>query len=159
MTGERCARCPEQAERTLGAEPLCNPCAEQILDPIRMRVDEQARQTSGFGGRGRQTGPRRLDYGPDWALLTCDACESEWVGQIGEPCTWCDFKYAEVLTEQRAVLLHPDLPAPDMGSTRRRAEVAWARRLRTGVDAGIITEAEGRSALERELAKSAEFTA
>jgi hypothetical protein len=41
-------------------------------------------------GIGRQAGPLRPDYGPDWAELACDQCAATWVGRIGDPCDWCE---------------------------------------------------------------------
>jgi hypothetical protein len=41
-------------------------------------------------GVGRQNGPLRPDYGPNWAELKCDQCGAGWVGIIDDPCGWCE---------------------------------------------------------------------
>lgn len=155
-----CSGCSDPGTRQLGFDWWCDDCHETLLAPIRQRViarqgaiDTIRRNGDPFGGHGRQDGPIRHDYGPDWADLRCDRCGAGWVGRINEPCDWCARSYELLLEVQRSVLLNPDLPHPE-AAERRRAETAWAERLGRAVKAGLLDRKTARVALERELAKS-----
>jgi hypothetical protein len=119
-------------------------------------------------GTGRQRGPLRLDYGPTWADLECDVCGATWVGELDDPCGWCEDRAARDLQDVRRAILWPDWSIPqgerydDLSELdrlvwdttrgiRRGAAVehAWAERLRQAVEAGIITPAEAEAVINR----------
>jgi hypothetical protein len=99
-------------------------------------------------GHGQQTGILRPEYGDGWAELQCDECDATWVGPIGEPCNWC----ATALDNMRRWQAEKVLEAPEVDPEDERYDgvmVAWGKRLRVAVEAGIITEQQARTAYER----------
>lgn len=98
-----------------------------------------------MNGFGRQYGPLRLDYGPEWSDLKCDQCGATWVGIIDEPCGWCDAAL-ERMTRWQAelVIQRPDVDPED--SRYNTAMRAWAARMATAVTAGIITKRQADNA-------------
>ncbi len=98
-------------------------------------------------GHGRQHGPLRPDYGPQWAELACDTCHATWVGIINDPCTWCEQALQRLLADQRHNLLHPPWLHDNDGP--RHDELMWAARLRRAVEADLITDLEARNAIRR----------
>ena len=96
-----------------------------------------------YDGVGRQTGPRRLDWGDDYADLTCDQCGATWTGRIDSPCQWCR-RSLELLIEHQRDLLRamPDVDPDD--ERYRDALTAWGRRIALAVTADLISEHEGR---------------
>jgi hypothetical protein len=65
-------------------------------------------------GVGRQNGPLRPDYGPNWAELKCDQCGATWVGVIGDPCGWCEKALEEMTKGMVAELVDGGHAAPDI---------------------------------------------
>lgn len=101
-------------------------------------------------GAGVQAGPRRPDHGPEYVELECVACAASWVGTLLAPCPWC----AEALTRMQSwqaqnVLRVPDVDADDRTYPARMS--AWATRMATAVEAGLITAAQARAAWDREV--------
>jgi hypothetical protein len=99
-------------------------------------------------GLGMQAGPLRPDWGPGWADLQCDRCDATWTGPLGEDCAWC----ANALERMVAWQAELTLIAPDIDPADERydgAMVAWGKRLRVAVEAGIISDHQSRSAWER----------
>lgn len=139
-----CSTCSRPAVRSLGTKWLCVEHSEAILAPIRARVlaDE-----SGIG-HGRRSGPWRPEYGDHWAMLGCSVCDASWLGEVGEDCTWCTGRADRTLAAQKLRLLRPELPDK---SDRRYGDAvaAWATRVAVAVKAEIISEVEGRAAVDR----------
>jgi hypothetical protein len=102
-------------------------------------------------GIGRQAGPLRPDYGPDWAELACDQCSATWVGRIGDPCDWCE-KALERMRQWAGedALRPPEVDPDDIRYDARMA--AWAGRLRRAVSVGLILEADAVAALRKAAA-------
>ena len=137
-----CDHCGQPATRTLCAETLCHQCAETILQPIRYRV--------GLTGSGMLAGIYRPEYGPGVADLECGACGATWVGVVGDPCTWCEDRAENQRRWQAELVLQA--PLHDRDDPRRRAALeAWAQRLATAVQAGIIDRHEADRAWKRAL--------
>jgi hypothetical protein len=121
----------------------CDSCAEELLGGIRARV---IGNESG-SGYGRELRPRP-DWGDGWADMSCSVCDAGWTGRPGSPCRWCQGRAVRRAEEQCRLLLRPELP--DRGDPqRRRALEAWAERLARAVNAGVVTEAEARTAIAR----------
>lgn len=124
---------------------MCGPCAATLLDLVRGRLIVRRDGV----GLGVQTGPLRLDYGPNWARLECELCGASWVGPIGESCAWCEQRLEQTLAGQRRLLLRPELP--ERGDRRRVGALkAWGARMRVAHDAGTITRGELDAAWTRE---------
>jgi len=93
---EVCAFCPELAVRLLGTQGYCQECLDTFLEPLRQKV--------------------RQKYGDVRALikheasgwhLECQICGATWVGDEGEPCSWCLEGYQRLREQRRTDLLHP----------------------------------------------------
>lgn len=115
----------------------------------------------------------RPDHGPGFHQRLCATCGAGWVGHVrdGDWCPWCEAaQRRQVADEQRLLLLDPPWLRSDAGSPRyeqlsdddkavwdrTRGQVrgagsmeTWVRRLHRAVEAGLISEAEARRALDR----------
>lgn len=101
-------------------------------------------------GVGRQVGPLRLDWGPNFANLECCVCEATWVGPLGEPCYWCERLDQIQRKHQAEIVSRP--PDIDRADTRFvPAMRAWGERLARAVAAGIVTEDRARNAWRRQV--------
>lgn len=147
---EPCSQCGQPAARLIAALAFCASCAEAFLEPIRARVAaREITETPGIGF-GRQIGPSRADWGPDFADLQCDVCEATWTGPIGESCSYCA-QWLDLATEtQRQRLLWPDLPDPQ-SDRHYPALQTWAKQLAAAVAEQIITEHQARAAWDRKV--------
>jgi hypothetical protein len=148
--------CGKTSVRTLAGVPYCEGCAEFIVGPIRAKVN-RADGATGFAGIGRPTTPAD-GYPHGWWSLLCDLCGAGWTGREGGNCPWCDSRYKQALTEQRDLLLRPDLPDDD-DPRRNQVVVAWIKRLARGVKAGIVTEPVARRTMERLVGERGERAA
>lgn len=101
-------------------------------------------------GTGRQDGPLRPDWGPQWAELTCDTCAATWVGPIGEPCGYCDAAEERQRAWQAAMVLDVELPDRDAGHYANAVR-GWGARLRRAIDAELIAETDARRAWQRKV--------
>ena len=104
--------------------------------------------TALLDGVGRQQGPLRLDWGPTWADLKCDQCGATWVGQIDDPCSWCQRSLELARMYQRDLLLKPPDADPSDATYPARM-IAWAERLDRGVQAELINQRDAEAALRR----------
>lgn len=140
-----CVRCPEPATATIGVEHYCPQHHAEVLDPIRARVIHPI----DLDGHGHQTGPRRPDWGPGWADLTCTTCAATWTGPIGEPCWWCEQRNRYMVAQHiETVLTPPDIDADH--TDRLHVLAAWLQRMMVARDAGLITREEAERAWQRE---------
>lgn len=99
-------------------------------------------------GHGYQVGPLRPDWGPRWADLACDQCDATWTGPIGEPCWYCARQRQLMFDYQaEATLTSPDTDPDDINYPK--ALKAWAERMNTAVEAGIITDRDASGAYRR----------
>ncbi len=101
-----------------------------------------------------QTGRKRPDFGNAFADCTCTACSYQAVAPVGEPCGPC----VASAEQQRAwqaekVLTPPDIDPDDRNRDGRLK--AWAERLARAVAAELITEAQARMVLKREVRHAA----
>jgi hypothetical protein len=112
-------------------------------------------------------GRPRPDFGPGHVERACQ-CGATWIGGADDPCWWCAQAERRQLDDQRRRLLWPEWMASQgprydelapvdravwdrtRGILRGADSVkAWTHRLIDAVDAGIVTEAEARAALNR----------
>lgn len=125
-----CTTCDAPGIRNLGTEGFC----AEHLGALFARFDPAVLALRGIGLPGRSTDPRDL---------ACTACDATWHGTPGESCSWCVRRHEHQLEHQAELLLQP----PEELTTA--AIAAWARRLATGVKAGLVDEATARRALIR----------
>jgi hypothetical protein len=125
-----CDTCGAPGIRNLGTDGFC----AEHLGVLYGRFDPVVLAMRGIGLPGSSTDPHDL---------TCAACEATWWGLPGEVCQWCARRHQHQLEHQAELLLEP----PEEITTATIA--AWARRLATGVKAGLIDEATARRALQR----------
>ena len=141
--GDPCHTCGSKSTRRVAAKVYCDLCCDGIVDDIAARI---AMRNPEGGGR---PGAPAAGHGPGHAWLTCIACGAEWVERPWTDCLWCDRSEKSRCDRQRLLLLHPELPDRD-DDRRGLAIKAWAERLAVAVDAGQVTEHEGRGALGRQ---------
>lgn len=84
--------------------------------------------------------------------LACNACGATWVGIIGEPCSWCEDALERQQGYQIDLLLTPPDVDPDDGNHDNRME-GWQDRMFIGIEAGLITEQQARTAWDRAKVK------
>lgn len=80
--------------------------------------------------------------------LKCDVCGATWVGADGDPCTWCADALNRQAKWQAELLLQP----PDIDPDDRNHDnvmLAWAQRLKRGVEAELVTQMQASNAWER----------
>ena len=147
--GEQCSQCKSQAWRTLGSLAYCQPCREELLQPIH----ERAFLPEGFDGTGRPTGTHTGAASRHIQELECHQCAATWVGKPGEYCAYCAGLYSRSVSEQKRLLLRPELPDTD-STTRPAALTAWADRLAVAITAEVITRQQARQAFNRETMKA-----
>lgn len=117
-------------------------------------------------------GVPRPDHGQGFRQILCPTCGAGWVGheRDGDWCPWCEAAAARHRALERRLLLDPPWLASDVGSARydalgdadkavwdrtrgQRRNVdsveVWTARLARAVEAGVITQAEAYSALDR----------
>lgn len=125
-----CTTCEAPGVRNLGTEGFC----AHHLTQLYTRFDPAVFALHGIGLPGHTSSPHDL---------TCVACQATWTGTPGEPCPWCQRRHHHQLDHQTDLLLEP--PDPLTATTL----TAWARRLATAVQAGLIDEHTARRTLQR----------
>jgi hypothetical protein len=125
-----CSTCGAPGIRNVGTDGFC----AEHLGALYNRFDPAVFALRGIGLPGRS---------PDPHDVTCASCDATWWAQPGEVCPWCARRAQHQLEHQAELLLEP--PA----EITTAAIAAWARRLATGVKAGLVDEATARRAILR----------
>lgn len=124
-----CAACGEAGWRNLGAKGFCQRHLAELLatfDPSVFAV-----------GFGVPVGPMRPGHGPTACDLECVCCGAEFVGEPLVSCAYCETSLERMIAWQAEIVSTP--PDVDPDDWRFPAAMrAWAQRLATAVDAGII---------------------
>ena len=158
MSAAVCSRCERRpSELTRGMTPLCGPCWAEWRADIVGRLGGEVDRGGVIDGKhvvwrdggGVQVGGARPDHGPDQVELGCPLCEATWIGALGDSCPWCDRRTAQLVAEQRSLLLAGPVERDDE-SLR-----LWAHRLADAVKAGILELDDARRAWRRELRHAA----
>lgn len=151
-----CSRCDRPSELTIGTEAICGPCWSVWRDELVRGIGGHERIERAFDGGyvatwvplgAVQAGAHRPDHGPDEYDVACPICSASWVGRIGSRCAWCAEREAAVYEEHRRALL----AGPHESETTRE----WAHRLVDAMKAKIVTEAEIKTAWNREVRRAA----
>lgn len=138
-----CHKCGNPGAKNLGTQGWCSTHLAQLyatFDPAIWRLD---------GGIGLPNGQQRPEIGPAMEDLECCACGARWVGTAGEQCTWCMRARLATITHQARLALAPP------NTTEELALKAWNARMRTAIDAGIITKDQARQAWKRTALRGA----
>lgn len=147
MTPWNCDTCGLPGYRNVGSRGYCVTHYEALVRTFKP-------ETFALNGIGLTAGCLRPDYGEHYAELECIACAATWIGLPADPCPWCARRRANQEQWQHDLLLDP--PEIDPADADRPARLkAWADRLARGIEIGIITAAEARAALDRELHRGA----
>ncbi len=144
-----CARCGvNPGSRPVAAQDWCEPCWLTFRDDVTRRVITETPSTL------VQRGVLRPDHGAGMAEVECLSCAATLVAVPLDPCPYCEVAWERMVQWQAEKLLRPQLPDPDDVRFLASAQ-AWLDRMAVGVSAGIITEAQARSAWERNVIRVA----
>ncbi|HWL44131.1 MAG TPA: hypothetical protein VNQ73_14410 [Ilumatobacter sp.] len=138
-----CSTCGAAGVLNLGTRGYCTTHASEILRSFDPSVWS-------LRGRWIQTGCLRPDHGPGYAECECPACGAGAVVLVGSRCAYCEVIREKLAVWQASRVLTP--PDCDIDDARRPAALeAWAERMVTAAEAGIITASEAHRAWDRAL--------
>ena len=132
-----CHKCGNPGAKNLGTQGWCSTHLAALYEtftPTIWKLD---------GGIGLPCGRQRPDLGPAIQELRCCACQATWAGLVGEQCTYCTLTHNATIGHQAELALTP----PD--NHDEHALQAWAARMRTAEQAGIITHNQAQQAWKR----------
>mgnify|MGYP003652773036 CR=1 FL=1 len=141
-----CHKCGGEGVRNVGTQGHCGAHLAELHNKFNRNV-------FAFNGVGTQTSVMRPDYGPAQAHLQCNACEATWVGVAGEHCDWCKTSHHQLIAHQAELVTRP----PDVSPDNVRFEhiiQAWAQRLSTAVQAGLIDATIAERLIKKELQRA-----
>ncbi len=130
-----CTACGAPGYRNLGTEGYCPTHYAEVVASF----DPANTPTRGRGMPGRTINPDDL---------TCIACGYQWVGTIGELCWRCD-RWHELAPQWQVKDLErrPDIDVED--ERYEQVMTAWAKRLRTAVDGGVLADMRARAVIKQ----------
>ena len=161
MSASVCSRCHRRpSELPRGTTPLCGACWAEWRSELVGRLGGVIDRGGVIDGKHTvyvltgaiQEGAARPDHGPDQYDVICPVCDATWTGALGDPCAWCARREAQIVEEQRQILLSG--PGEIAGDVELAFE-AWRQRLLRGNEAGLLTRDEVRAAWRREVARHA----
>lgn len=136
-----CNTCGAAGVRNVGTEGKCARHLAELYNTFNPTVFK----LNGVGLPGATT---------DDQDLTCCACDATWTGPAGEPCYYCARAHQIQLNHQAELVTTPPDVDPDDTTYQPRMQ-AWATRMRTAIEAGIITDTEARTAWRRQAGQHA----
>ena len=146
-----CAWCgTADGTRPVLAQDVCEPCWTAFRDPIieRLIIEDHTAYTL------TRDGIDRPDHGTGAAMCRCVSCDATLVAIPGDPCPYCERSWERMRTWQAEKLLRYELPDPADARFLHVAK-AWLDRLGRGLEAGLISESQLRTAWERRVVRVA----
>ena len=141
-----CHKCAGTGVRNVGAQGYCGTHLGELHNKFNKNV-------FAFNGIGTQTGVMRPDFGTTHSQLQCNACEATWVGIAGEHCDWCKTSHHQLIAHQAELVTRPPDVSPDNARFEHTIQ-AWAQRLGTAVQAGLIDATIAERLIKKELQRA-----